>query len=273
VTRALQLVLAGGLVALLAGAPALVRAEEPPPRSEPEALVAAVAPAVVTLRFTLVISVTMGGQGGTHRMSADAHATVVDPSGLMLASDSATAGPRSTIVGTLESMMPGMELKLDIEELRIVLAEGEEELPGVLVVRDGRNDLAWIQAVDLGERRLPAVDLAPGRDPRVGEPLACVERLGRGFGYASVFSRARIASRAELPRPTWDVVSDSSEPGLLYFAGAGVPVAYYGLMPNAEGAADEAPSLRLLPLDVVRKSLEAAKKRVPEALAKARPPK
>ena len=271
--RALQ---AGVVLALLAGVTltsrARVRAEEPAP-SQAEALVASVAPAVVTLRFTLAISVSMAGQGGSHRMSVQTPATVVDPSGLLLTSDSATAGPRSTIVTALESALPGVEFKLDIEELRVVLAEGADELPGVLLVRDGRNDLAWVQVLDLGERKLAAVDLAAGRDPRVGEPLACVGRVGRGFGHAPVYAKARVVSLAEKPRRTWDVATDSEDVGLLYFAPAGAPVALLALLPSAEGVTDESPQLRLLPLDVVRKSLEGARKRVPEVLEKAKEPK
>jgi hypothetical protein len=124
--------------------------------------------------------------------------------------------------------------------------------------------------LDLGERRLPAVDLAAGREPGVGEAVASVSRLGRGFAYAPRYTKARVTSFADRPRRCWDLATDASEAGLLYFALTGAPLGVLAYLPGAEGTAAGQPAKRLLPMDVVRKSLESARKRVPEAIEKAR---
>jgi hypothetical protein len=252
--------------------PARVGAEGPAP-SEAEALVASVAPAIVELRFTLALTFSLGGQAGVKRMSGQATGTVVDPSGLVLTSDSLTGGPNSPAMGMIKAMLPGIELKLELEELRVSLGDGTEEFPGLLVVRDGRNDLAGVQMLDLGERRLPAVDLAGAREPRVGEPLACVGRLGRGFGHAPYYVKGRVTSLAERPRRSWALTTDAADTdhaGILYYAPQGTPLGLLALQAAAEGTGDDEPEQRLLPLDVVRKSLESARTRVPAALEQAR---
>jgi S1-C subfamily serine protease len=250
--------------------PVRVHAEAPAP-SDAEALLARVAPAVVDVRFTVAVTFSFRGQSGVKRLSRQTSGVVVDPSGLVLTSDSLTAGPRSPVVAMIERALPGIELKLDLEELRVSLGDGTEELAGLLVARDGRNDIAWLQVADLGERRLAAVDLAAGREPRVGEALASVGRLGRGFGYAPYWVKGRVTSQGERPRRHWDLTTDADDEGpLLYFAAAGAPLGVLAFLSGAEGTDEDEPERRLLPLDVVRKSLETARARVPEALEKAR---
>jgi S1-C subfamily serine protease len=261
------------IIALLAwpalACPTRTLAEEPAP-TPAEALITAVAPAIVEIRFTASVTFSMMGQSGVHSDSGQTAGTMIDSSGLVLTSDSNTGGVQSPVVATIRRMIPDIELKVELEELRVLLSDGADELPAVLVARDSRNDLAWVQIVDVGERKLATVDLGKGRDPRVGERVASIARLGRGFDYAPYIAKGRVTSVNELPRRHWNLASDAEEPGLLQFALTGEPVGLLSYLAAAEGTDAELPEARLLSIDVVRKSRETARARVAAALAEAR---
>jgi S1-C subfamily serine protease len=255
---------------VLAGASGRVAAE-PSPAKDLETLSASVAPAVVSLKGTLEAQATFGGVTHSGRIEGQAHGTIVDPTGLVLVSDSSMGGAGSPRVAAVLRRLPGLEIQTEVVDLRVILGADQETLPAVLVVRDARNDLAWVQILDLGDRRLPVVDVAAGHDPRVGEPLLAFGRLGRGFGYAPFHVRGHVGSAAQRPRRTWAITVDESLVGLVHFDAVGVPIGVLSYLAPPEGAEEDDADLRLLPLDVVRRSLEAARKHVPEALEKARP--
>lgn len=250
---------------LIVGAPGVSRAgdsPEPPPSPgagvrapgpDLEALLDGVAPTIVSLQFLVKFE---GSEEGT----TWAHGTVVDPTGLVMMSNSD--------VGTAEAK---------VSEIKVVFGNDPKEWEGVLVARESTLDLAYVQVLGLGETKLPALDLAKAvearkGDPRLGEPLFGASRAGRGFDYAPSIARSYLTCRIENPRKMWDLAGDFYEAGLPLFDMSGRPAAILVNQTSTAGADEGGGShsgVFALPLGPVIKSLEQAKGRVPAALKRA----
>ncbi len=247
--RTLSLALAAVSLAL---APSPARADAPAPAVAPpdyEAQLAAKAPAVVTLKYLAVFD-------ASNEYAATARGVVVDPSGLVLLAN--------------ENFV---DASVKVRDIKVIVGSDPKEWGAILVARDTALDLAWVQIVDLEGKTLPAIDLEKGRDPKIGENLFGVTRAGRGFDYAPAIKRCYVTSRIESPRLVWDFDGEFKESGLPVFDASGTPVAVIASQPSAEGADEDGGShdeVFLLPLATASKSLAAAKKRVPDALAKAK---
>lgn len=246
-----MLALAGAALVLAVPARA---ADAPPAGADLESLGEAVAPAIVSLKVVY----TWGS--GEEEDTWWSHAAVVDPSGLL-------------VVGVATDS----DGRLKIKSVHVLFGSDPKEWPAVLVAKDTQLGISWIQVLGLEGRTLPHVDLAKGladrsAAPRLGEPLFGVTRLGRGFDYAPSVRRLYFTSRIESPRRMWDFTGDFGEAGLPVFDLAGRPVALLAEQASAEGADEDggqSSETFALPLDVVSKSLEMARKRVPDALKKA----
>ncbi|HVG94596.1 MAG TPA: hypothetical protein VND21_09120 [Planctomycetota bacterium] len=256
--RVVALALAGA--ALLSALPSRAAdAPSPAPAAgeDLDALSAAIAPAIVSIKVIYTWA------GGEEEDSWWSHGVVVDPGGLVL-------------VG----LSTDSEGRVRIKAVHVLFEDDPTEWPAVLVAKDTILGLAWIQVLGVGERSLAHVDLAKGvadraEPPRLGEPLFGVTRLGRGFDYAPAVRRIYFTSRITSPRRMWDFAGDFGEVGLPVFDLKGRPVALLAEQASAEGAGEDGGTSSeafALPLDAVLKSLEQARKRVPEALKKAEGP-
>lgn len=215
------------------------------------------APAIVTVQ--LLVKYAEDGE-----YPAYARGVLIDPEGLVLLSDDELGGPETTLKEV--KVLVGADLKGDAKER-----------PAVLVARDRTLHLAYLRILPGEGRPFPFVDLAAAAaarpaPPRLGETLYGVTRMGRGFDYAPAVRRLYFTCRITSPRPLFDFTGEFGEAGLPVFDLEGRAVAILTNQPGAEGA-DEMGGTTLetfaLPLAPVLKSLEAARKRVPEALEKA----
>lgn len=238
------------------------------------ALLEAKAPTVVTVKFVVKMR---HPQMGDQETNADARGVVVDPSGLvMLGNDSLEPGG-----GMLRMMMRrrgggGSDLVTTPMDFKVLFGSDAKEHDAVLVARDSNLGLAFVQIV-APEGALAAADLAAGVEPKVGATLFGVSRRSRGFDAAPVLGRVFVSGRVDKPRPMWSL--DDASGGLvglpLYDAAGklvGVPVQQRGVEGADEGGmfGGQDMGLFLLPLDAVSRSVEQAKKRVPEAVEKAK---
>lgn len=236
-------------VGLLCGAPALAGDAPPaPPRAAPGTvadLLARVAPAVVNVRFVL--------RAGERERPGTTVATAIDPSGLLLADNTAFGEGRTRAV-----------------DLKVTVAGESAEHDAVVVVRDSVLNVAWLQVVRR-EGVIPAVDLGAGDDPVLGQDLRSVTREARGFDHAPTVARHYVASRVEKPRLMWAVGGDELGAGRPVFDGKGALVGVSAVQAGvASGDGDDGGGGNfVLPLAVVRRSLESARKRVPEAIERA----
>lgn len=244
---ALGAILVGAALPSLA--PALAGDAPPaPPRAAPGSaadLLARIAPAVVNVRYVL--------RAGERERPGTTVATAVDPSGLLLADNTAFGEGRTRAV-----------------DLKVTVAGESAEHDAVVVVRDSVLNVAWLQIVRR-EGSLPAVDLGTGEDPVLGQDLRSVTREARGFDHAATVARHYVASRVEKPRLMWAVGGDALGAGRPVFDGKGALVGVSAAQSGvASGDDDDGGGGHfVLPLALVRRSLESARKRVPEAIERA----
>jgi hypothetical protein len=233
-----------------------------------------VAPAIVAVDQVYQVRLTYQGQVVMEQeMPAPGLGAVVDPTGLIV------VGDVGHLTKAFERGMEGMSLVLAPRSMKVTFPGDPKEHDAVLVVRDSNVGVAFLQVLDLGDRKLPTVDLAQGGEgPRLGQDLLGVRRLGRGFDHAPEALRLSVSESILQPRRMWGLRGDFQEHGLPAFDLAGRPVGLVTVQFGSEGIDMGAAMMGggiaarpcLLPLDVVRPLVEQAKKRVPEALEKAR---
>ena len=241
-----SLVLALGARSALAEDPPAAGGPAGPALSAPD-LLAKVAPAVVNLRYVL--------KWGDGEMPYHAVGTVIDPSGLLvLGNDYLGSGDQKAV------------------DLKVTFAGDAKERDAVVVARDRVLNLAWLQVLGL-EAPVAAVDLSVGADPALGQDLQSVWRTGRAFDHAAATGRHYVVARVEKPRPMWQLGGETPLVGAPVLDAAGRPVGVSATQSGSLADDDEeggGEGTFLLPLDVVRKSLAEARKRVPEAVEKAK---
>jgi hypothetical protein len=236
-------------------------------------LVAARAPSVVPVRGVMKTSASFQGQSFEQEQSATIVGAVLDSSGLVAALD---------VVGLVtklaqKALPAGVTFSVTPSRIRVLLGDDQKEYDAVDVVRDAEAGIAWVQVVE-PPGPLPAVDLAGETRLRVGQDLAGVARLPRGFDFAPELRLFHVERRVERPRPMWGL-SQGAAPGVPAYDLDGKTI---GLV-VARIEADEISLASLvggnpldvggafvLPLDEVRRSLAEAKKRVPAALERAK---
>lgn len=225
----------------------VARADDPPAAMSAPDLLAKVGPAVVNVRYVL--------KWADGEMPYQAVATVVDPSGLLVLGNDYLGG--------------GAQKATD---LKVTFAGDAKEREAVVVARDRVLNLAWLQVLGL-EAPVAALDLSVGADPVVGQDLQSVWRTGRGFDHAPATGRHYVVARVEKPRAMWQLGGDAPLVGAPVLDAGGRPVGVSATQSGSTADDDEEGGREgtfLLPLDVVRKSLAEAKKRVPEAVEKAK---
>ncbi|MFO0932750.1 MAG: hypothetical protein U1E39_08565 [Planctomycetota bacterium] len=228
-----------------------------------------VAPAIVHVRLVISAKASMQGQEfAMPEQEGDVAGVVVDPSGLVL------AGSPMHLVRSIEAQMPGLSISMGLHRPRVRLSGDATEHEAVLVAQDASLGLAYFQVVTPPATPLAAVDLGVGTTGAVGDDLYGARRLDREFDDAFAVQRTRVAGFLEQPRRMGILRGDFNEHGMPVFRADGTPAGVYALQMGAVDAMEHGgrPDMLggLLPLDVVRASLAQAKKRVPDALAKAK---
>ena len=255
--------IAGAVVAGLCVGAAPVRAADAPTAEE---RLIAQAPAIVTLRGVFELRIAMAGQQQTIEIKSDSLGAVVDPSGLIVVLDPDAVAKR------LEGSVTGLSVSIRTKGLKLIGADGSEQ-DVVQVVRDGVLGLGFLQVLDPAGP-LPSIDLASGGSLAAGANLLGLKRLSRGFDHAPIVQRCYVTHRIEKPRLVWSISGDFDEMGLPVFDrdGRAMGVVSFQHAPEADDLAGAASSFQavVLPLEPVLRALEQAKKRVPEALARAK---
>lgn len=212
----------------------------------PEALIERRAPAIVSVKFVL--------RWGEREVPQEARGTLVDPSGILVLSD---------------AWMGEGDAKA--QDLKVLFGTDPKEWPAVLVARDRILHVAFLQVIGL-EKAVPAIDLTQGAEVKIGQDLHSVWRDVRGFDYAPGLKRHYVSGRVEKPRLLWALAGDAIDAGMPLFDAEGRPVGLASQQESSAGTEEEDAESRVfaLPLADVLRSLEQAKKRVPEAVAKAK---
>jgi len=184
------------MVALGLALPTLARADESATKGRE--VVAKWADAVVSLK--MVVKIRMSSKGremNQEEQSNEAKATVIDPSGLVVASLSDVDPSRM-----MEDRMgedADFKMEADLTDLKIRLADGKE-IPAQIVLRDKDLDLAYVRPKEKLAAPLIAVNFTDAAKPAVLDEILVLSRLGEAVNRAPSASLDRIAAVIEKPR-------------------------------------------------------------------------
>jgi hypothetical protein len=192
---------------LIASAPGVappVLADEQPRYEE---LVAAKAPAFVTVKFVLKTQ----SRFGSRENEAEASGIMIDSQGLVLCSNAAIGGQR---FGTATPT-----------GIKVLIGKDTEGLDATFLARDSELDLAWVRIKEPGETPFACLDLSEAATPRLGRPLLAFRRMSKYFDRAILVSTGILAGKTEKPR---DLLVPSGgldlQPGLPVFTPDGLVV-------------------------------------------------
>jgi hypothetical protein len=211
---------------VLAGVCICAAAAPPPLQADRDgarfaALLRDAAPAIVTVRIVTKTTVQMGAKSADRESRIEIPGVVVDSGGLIMTSIMPFSPElllRALSRGD-EERMP--QLKTVPNEIKVLFEQDETESNAFLAATDSNLGLAFLQIEDLGGRKLKAVDFSHPANPAVGDLVAAVSRLGKGYDSMPYFDTARISGEIGKPRKAWVTDHGLSTLGLPIFSRAG----------------------------------------------------
>lgn len=234
-----------------------------------QVLIDAKAPSTVSVKITAKITGSFRGGGAVDQeQNLTSSGVIVDAAGLVMVPSNAVSF-RSR---------PGMDIKVTPTSIRVIFPGDETEYDAILGAVDSKLGLAYLLIRDLKGRKADPFDVSKTADPKVGDTLYAVTRLGQGFDYAPVCQTATVVGQVTKPRSMWVIDGEAPEAGHPLYTAEG---AVAGIMITQEGVGEGGGNMVfLLPLKIAtssierslkaaQKELEDVKQREAEAAAKA----
>lgn len=232
--------------------------------------------AVVTLQLVINQEASMGGrQSGREEEKTEVTGTVIDPSGLVVAS-LVTTDPgdmMANLMGSGGGMPEGMKFQTSIKDAKVRLSDGRE-LPCRVVLRDKDLDLIFFRVAQKPDAPLAALAQSDAGEAQTLDQVIIVNRMGHVAGRAIAASVARISAVVEKPRKYYAIGQDTG------MAGLGSPVfaadgKYLGMLalrsvpsqgrPGMGAMLGGGMSLGLLPIVVPASQIAEAAQQAPQA--------
>jgi hypothetical protein len=245
-----------GTVLLLLGlglqpAPELRAQAHPREQADFRQLLADKTAPIVTLKFVLKIR----SNWGETEAESEATAVIVEPDGLVLCSKTELGGFGGHFGGTRTSMPT---------DIKVLIGDDTEGLDARLLARDSELDLIWLRIEELGDRKLPYVNLAEHAVPEIGDHLYSVTRMGKYFDRIAVVREGRVGGITAKPRRLYVPSGGGGSLGLPVYNAAGALIGFpIRLRPEREeleGAPDAYSAWGLiLPAQDVAKATQRAK--------------
>jgi S1-C subfamily serine protease len=185
------------------------------------ALLRDAAPAIVTVKVVTKTTMQRGAKSADRESRIEIPGVVVDPGGLIMTSIMPFAPERllKVLSGGDDERMP--QLKTVPSEIKVLFEQDEKESDAFLAATDSNLGLAFLQIEGLSGRKLKAVDFSHAASPAVGDVVAAVSRLGKGYDSTAFFDTARISGEIGKPRKAWVTDHGLSTLGLPVFSPAG----------------------------------------------------
>ena len=139
-------------------------------------------PAIVSIKFIL--------KGGEQEKEEEATGVVIDPSGLILASNLEFGGQYARMGGP--TPIPS--------EIKVLIGDDTQGLEAKFLARDTELGLAWMQLKDAPAKPLNSVDFAKGVNAKVGDGLYVVSLMGKFFDRVPAMSEGRVSALVKKPR-------------------------------------------------------------------------
>lgn len=180
--------------------------------------------AIVTVEVVVKMSQTMDGkEGGNNESKTDVTGIVVDPSGLVATSLSAT-DPADIMRRMMSDSDDKFSINSQVTGVKIITGGGVE-IPAKIVLRDKDRDLVFIRPLKKLDQPLTAVDLSKGTKPAVLDQVIALHRLGKLTRRAIAANVGRMQALVQVPRlyyiPDGEV---NDEPGAAVFSMDASPV-------------------------------------------------
>jgi hypothetical protein len=160
---------------------------------------------VVTVSIVLKSKISVGGMGGQSNESRqEVTGTVLDPSGLIVLSLSATDPGQmmQTFLGGMDGMGEEdtkLKMETELSDLKVLLDDGTE-VPAEVVLRDKDLDLAYIKPKNKLMTPMEALDFSKSGKVELLDQIIALNRLGNTAGRAYAASLDRISAVVERPR-------------------------------------------------------------------------
>ncbi len=181
-------------------------------------LVNKMSPAVVTVKALLKTQGGAGGQRSDIQSRIELQGVVVSTDGLVMISN--TSLSPGSLFGALGNRGPGgdaNEIKSVPSDIKIIFEQEEKEYSAFLAATDSKLNLAFLKIEDLNDRKLIFADFSKNVSPMIGQQVAAISRLQKGYDYAPFFETSRISGEIGKPRKAWLVDGNFSEFGLPVF--------------------------------------------------------
>lgn len=162
---------------------------------------------VVTLQ--LVIKSSMGGESNQAQLEADG--LVIDPSGLVVTTNSAI-DPAALYASAMGEEAMG-RIAFSVVSAKIRLADGQE-IPARVVLRDRDRNLAFVRPLKKPAQSLSFVDFKGKSISQLGNPVYILGRLGKAASRVAEANCMRIIGVVDKPRRFYVL-----EPMAYYYSG------------------------------------------------------
>lgn len=235
---------------LLAGVFRTGGAQTPEERAAARDLLAKRSDAVVMVLATVKIRMSTGGHEQTGDQPVEVNATVLDATGIAVASLS-TLQPESMMARMAQrSGAAQPQMSSELTDLRIRLADGRE-VPAQIVLRDPDLDLAFLRPTEPAATPMPSMS-GPSGKPSTMDLVIGLRRTNEATGWRPAASFGYVQIVIERPR-TYYLVTGGNALGSPLFDTSGRFVGVT-VMRNAGGRAG--PSLSVLTADEIREMVK-----------------
>lgn len=142
----------------------------------------------------------------------EAVATVIDPSGLVVLSNS-SVDPARVYREMLKQArtegegLPKFNVETEISDIKMLLSDGNE-LPAKIVMKDSDLDLAFIKPAAKLEKPVHALDLSKESKPDILDNIMILTRLGTVAGRIPSISMYRLEAIIKKPRTLYVIDQD-----------------------------------------------------------------
>ena len=178
------------IAAVLLAAPVTVAAADE--AEQYQALLEQKAPLIVTVRAVIKTEVNFGGQGQDQESRDEIQGVVVGKDGLIMVSFDSFRS-RGEAGGDFQ-------VKRTPQEIKVIFEREEKEYEAELVATDSKVNLAFLKVKDLEGRDVQIADFANPVSGEVGQKVAAVGRLEKGYDYAPYVRTAVVSGSIKKPR-------------------------------------------------------------------------
>ncbi len=199
-----------------------------------QALIDKQAAPICTVKAVIKTEMKFGGQSQDQESRITLSGVCVDPDGIVMLSNMPLSPNRA-----MEMFGGGREggdqfnMKASATGFKVTFEKEEKEYDAFLAATDTKLDLAFIKLEGLEGRKLPFVDFSSGTEAAIGQQVATVARLQKGYDYAAYIQTSRVTGAIAKPRKAWLLEGGVSELGLPVYSMTGQVIGVLTTIPAA----------------------------------------